>query len=406
VNARAGRFPLVDSLRAIAALAVLGTHAAFFAGAYGPGSAIGPYAQRLDVGVTIFFVISGFLLYRPFVKARMSGERPPATGPYAWRRFLRIVPAYWVALTVTAVSLGTAGVFTPSGIPTFYGLAQTYRESTISGGLTQAWTLSIELAFYAFLPLYALALRRLVPGRGVRTEAAGLVALVAASEVWKVAVLAGGDPEQVHISPALLALPAWWDHFAIGMGLAVLTVWIERRGRPPRWVAALDRFPTGAWLVAALAFWAVSTHIGIGDEFFGPVSNRQYLLRAGLYGVIALGLVLPAVVGDPTRGLPRRVLGWRVLGWLGLVSYGIYLWHDAVLEQLARWDFGSVTIVHPYAQWPLAGLAGATLLAAVSYYAVERPALGLKRLAGRRDPSPGEAIAEPAPVMSPAPGEG
>ena len=69
MSARAVRFPLFDSLRAIAALAVVGTHAAFFAGAYGDGSVVAPYAARLEVGVTIFFLISGFLLYRPFVAA-------------------------------------------------------------------------------------------------------------------------------------------------------------------------------------------------------------------------------------------------------------------------------------------------------------------------------------------------
>src|SRR3954451_5306241 len=98
------RFPLVDSMRAIAALAVFGTHVAFFMGAY-DGSPIGPYAQRLDVGVTGFFLISGFLLYRPFVLARQGGDALPAVGAYAWRRGLRIAPAYWVALTVSALLL-------------------------------------------------------------------------------------------------------------------------------------------------------------------------------------------------------------------------------------------------------------------------------------------------------------
>ena len=148
MNARADRFPLVDALRAIAALAVLGAHAAFFGGAYDGHTALGPYAQRLDVGVTVFFLISGFLLYRPFLLARVDGEAAPATGAYAWRRFLRIVPAYWLALSVTVLALGTPGVFTADGLPTYYGLAQTYRTATIGGGLTQAWTLSIELAFY------------------------------------------------------------------------------------------------------------------------------------------------------------------------------------------------------------------------------------------------------------------
>src|SRR2546421_327911 len=149
MSARADRFPLVDALRAIAALAVLGTHAAFFGGAYEGHTALGPYAQRLDVGVTVFFLISGFLLYP--------------------------------------------------------------------------------------------ALQRRWPGGVLRTELLGLLALALVSEAWKAAVLAQGNPAQVHIDPALLALPAYLDHFALGMALALLTVWIERRGRAPRWVGLLDR---------------------------------------------------------------------------------------------------------------------------------------------------------------------
>src|SRR6476661_10432506 len=108
MNARATRFPLLDSLRAIAALAVLATHAAVFAGLEtSGGTTTGQYAARLDAGVAVFFVISGCLLYRPFARARLTGAQTPATGPYAWRRFLRIFPAYWVALILITVLFGT-----------------------------------------------------------------------------------------------------------------------------------------------------------------------------------------------------------------------------------------------------------------------------------------------------------
>src|ERR1041385_2928445 len=106
MNVRAGRFPLCDSLRAIAALAVLTTHAAFFSGAViGGQAALRPYLARLDVGVTIFFLISGFLLYRPFARAHLREGHAPRTLAYGWRRVLRIVPAYWLALTITTIWL-------------------------------------------------------------------------------------------------------------------------------------------------------------------------------------------------------------------------------------------------------------------------------------------------------------
>jgi peptidoglycan/LPS O-acetylase OafA/YrhL len=111
------------------------------------------------VGVTIFFVISGFLLYRPFVLAQLQEERLPRVRSYAVRRFLRIVPCYWVALTVVALVLGLDDVFTASGIPTYYGFLQAYSDDTFAGGIGQAWTLCVEVAFYAFLPVWAVFMR-------------------------------------------------------------------------------------------------------------------------------------------------------------------------------------------------------------------------------------------------------
>ena len=367
------RFPLVDALRAVAALAVLGTHAAYFAGAAAPGSDVGRYAQRLDVGVAVFFLISGFVLYRPFVLRRTRGEAAPSAGRYAWRRVLRLVPAYWIALTVSALWLGTSGVFTAEGALTFYGYGQTYREATIGGGLTQAWTLCIEVAFSVFVPLWAFAVRRARP----RTEALGLAGLVAVSVAWKVVVLGAGSAEQVRITPLLLALPAYLDQFALGMGLAVLTVWLQGRPSPPAWLRAFDRAPSLSWGVALIAFWAVSTRIGIGDRPFEPVTPAQYLARHALYTVVAVGLLLPAVIGTPGRGWVRRLLATRVLGWLGLISYGIYLWHLTGLALLDRWGFGSLPVPALVA-WPVAGLALAVAFAAASYYGVERPLLRLR----------------------------
>jgi peptidoglycan/LPS O-acetylase OafA/YrhL len=383
------RFPLIDALRAIAAIAVLGTHAAFFAGAEYDGSPLGHYTQRLEVGVSVFFVISGFLLYRPFLVARFERAGRPRTGAYAWRRFLRIVPAYWVALTLSTWWIGHHGVWSASGIPTYYGLAQTYRESTIAGGITQAWTLTIEIAFYACLPLFALAMSR-IPARDdrtlVRSEALGLLALVVVSAIWKVAVLLAGNHHQIEVTPLLIALPAYLDQFAIGMGLALLTVWLPRRDHASRPVELLDRAPWLPWVGAAVAFWAVSTQIGIGNRLFEPMSVSQYLERHYLYAAIAAGLVLPAVLGTSDRGWVRHLLGWRLLAWLGLVSYGIYLWHSTVFALLAKWGLGDLLNAgaESYLLWPLAGLGGAVVLAAASWYLIERPALSLKRLVRQR----------------------
>src|SRR5258708_3347975 len=94
-----GRLAGFDGLRALAALAIVVLHVTSATGAV-QATGAGRYFARLDVGVTIFFVISGFLLYRPFVRSHLDHARGAiALGSFWWRRALRIFPAYWVALT-------------------------------------------------------------------------------------------------------------------------------------------------------------------------------------------------------------------------------------------------------------------------------------------------------------------
>ena len=400
MNVRAERFPLVDSLRAIAALAVVGAHAALFAGLYTSDSALRPYALQLPSGVSVFFVISGFLLYRPFVRARLAGEPRPSSGAYAWRRFLRIAPAYWAALTVVTIWLSIETVYRPAWhAPLLYGFGQVYVPETGLAGLPQAWTLCVEVTFYAFLPLWALAVSRL----GWRTELAALAALFAAGFGWKVIALAQASPSDVGpfaSGPWLHTLPAFLDQFAVGMALAV----VSARGVPKRAEDALGHaWPW--WLLAAVAFWTVSTQIGLPAADIG---NGALLLQHELHTVIALGLLVPAVFGLAREGPVRRVLAWRPLLYVGLVSYGVYLWHYALVFDLSRgtndWmaDTLGLGAAGRFAALFAAGAAGAVAIATVSYYALERPALSLKRLVGPppEGRQPGEALEEPAPVTT------
>jgi peptidoglycan/LPS O-acetylase OafA/YrhL len=363
---RAGWFPLVDSLRAIAALAIVGYHVAFVLGALS-GEGAGAWFAQLQVGVPLFFAISGFLLYRPRVAAKLGEGRAPANGTYALRRALRIVPAYWVALVLIALVLGRDGVLEWPGGLLYFGLAQAYDADQFTGGIGQAWTLTVEVAFYAALPLLTLVARRLA---GLRGEALLLGGLVAVSVVWRMGVLALFDAGDTAYFPLLAALPAQLDFFAGGMALAVLSVTGARGGWPAwaPWGAAAAAFAT-------LALWT-------------PASAAAVLGGHTLQLVIALGLLAPAVIGVEAGGALRGALGWRPLVWVGLVSYGVYLWHLDVLRELA--DRGA-----PGAVVAGAGLVLTLALGAASWYAVERNAL---RLGRRRTGAATSAPAAPRPL--------
>ena len=408
MNERARHFPLFDSLRAIAFLAVLTTHAAVFANLEVPSARLAPFYARLDVGVDVFFVISAFLLYRPFVAARVDPEQPPLTRSFAWRRFLRVAPPYWLALTVVGLWIGAPSVFRLSHIPWFYGFAQIYNPDTFSlEGLPQAWSLCVEASFYIFLPLWAFGMRR-VRGRTraarVRAELIGVAVLVAFGIVYNAAI--GPPPGGRGMAPHF-ALPAFIDYFALGMGLAVLSVAFEGR-RVPAPLRAVERFPVAPWAVALLAFVAVSKWIGLSYVLLGieHATGAQNLGRHLLYGVVALGLVLPAVFGDPRRGVVRRILATRVLLYIGMVSYMAYLLEFAVMVQLQRWHFGRFAAkTSPY-MWFVVAAAMTIAIASVSWYLFEKPILRFKRLVPARAVERGEATLEPTAPAAAAIGSG
>jgi peptidoglycan/LPS O-acetylase OafA/YrhL len=382
MNVRSGRLPLFDSLRAIAVLCILAFHVGPAAGLNVGDHVLTRLVSRLDVGVWIFFVISGTLLYRPFVRARLRGKPVPHAGAYAWRRFLRIVPAYWLALTAISIWLARPDVFTATGIPTYYGFAQIYSGDTaiFGQGLGQAWSLCIEVVFYVFLPVFAFAMRAL-PGRTpkarLRGELVMLAALFLGSTLWKVWVLSTLDSPTVLYSTALYALPAYLDLFALGMGLALLSVWYEDRDDLPLPLRLVDRWPSLSWLVAAVAFAVVCT--GIGLSHFESFPHTTYLERNLLNCAVAVGLVLPAVIGDQARGVVRGLLANRALLFLGLVSYGIFLYQTAVVVQLTRWGLGRPGTTLGFIGWMLVAGAATTLLASISYFGMERWILRLKR---------------------------
>jgi len=242
------------------------------------------------------------------------------------------------------------------------------------------------VAFYAFLPLFALLMTR-VRGASrrarLRTELMAVGALIVLGILYKLVVLAGADPDAVRITPALIALPAYLDQFGLGMLLAVITVGVAGRDRLPGALAIVERHPWLPWLVAVIAFWASATQLGIDTRFFAPVERDQYFLRHILYAVIGLGVLLPAVIGDPERGFVRRLLANPVLIYLGLISYGIYLYNLALISKLDDWGFGDDLPVHPYVEWVVVALAATTVVASVSWFALERPALRLKGRPGR-----------------------
>lgn len=374
-----GRFPTFEGLRALCALGVLAFHAGSFSGltsGASSSSAIGSWVRHLNVGVAIFFVLSGFLLFRPFVLAHLGDQPPPRRRTYAWRRLVRIFPAYWLALTVSVwvlhLELGDWW-----GHLRFFGLLQIYAGDTVLGGLVQAWSLCTELSFYLFLPIWAAALARVGGSvdRRVRAHYLGCALLYLGGLGFRAELRAGDH------AIGYAWLPANTDLFALGMGLAVASAAASVRRRAPGGLGrTVGELPAVAWLAALCCYGGV---VALRYPFgFSPPTVTQEVGRQVLFGAVAALVVAPGVFGNQDEGVVRRALRWRPLWAVGVVSYGVYLWHLTIMEKLVP----SLRPPGPAGPggppglpswWAVAGgtTAATVVVAAASWFALERPLL-------------------------------
>ena len=396
------RFPLFDGLRGIAVLTILVFHASEMTGRVGYG--LGGRAAEVfgSVAPILFFVISGFLLYRPYVAARWRGRSGPAVTRYARRRALRILPAYWVALTVLAIVPGIVGVFSGDWWR-YYGYLQVYARRTNGAGIPVAWTLCVEVVFYIALPLFSATVVLLA--RRARRRRSLM------SELWPIAVVAfGGLAVQLLASRQIvswlvaqsIAGQCLW--LCIGMTCAVLSVAAGYLPRLRRAGDAVGHHSELSWLVAAVAFAGLMALVPAGGLFglLAETYHVQALLttvaRIALTGLFVACLALPAILEAPRPGLPRRLLGWRPLILLGVISYSFYLYHFTVTQAIAfrhapAWfsgtSFGLLRHLHfaPTLVLFTLALVATMVVATISYRFVELPFLRLKEgpPGGRKD---------------------
>ncbi len=398
-ESRHTHFPCFDGLRAIAAGAVLLHHAGFATG-FSINQRFGQVLAHGDSGVAVFFLISGFLLYRPFVGRHLSERAPMSADRFWWRRGLRIFPGYWVALIGIYVLFGFAkgSLSTPGDFLTYFGLTQIYDTTRYFHGVNQAWTLATELSFYVFLPFYAFAIRavaRRFPLRKIRVEVLGLVSLVVICIVWRLAWFAY-DPFWTRYGPGQTSrpgpapfsslatqywLPSHFDLFALGMGLALVSVLVvNHRERVPSLVRIASWVGTKPWLwwgLAAVVYTFACYGAGLPRNLV-PLTGGQFFLRQALYGVTAFLLLLPAVFGEQDQGLVRRFLRWTPVAYFGLVSYGVYLWHQAWIGYVRESWLGQPPFAGPIIPVIVIATACSVVTASLSYYLVERPVLRFK----------------------------
>jgi peptidoglycan/LPS O-acetylase OafA/YrhL len=389
------RFAELDAVRGLAATAVVATHVAFQTGRYNSGPFDGALS-RLDFGVTLFFLLSGFLLFRPWLIARTHRRRTPASAGYLWRRALRILPAYWLAVVAAMVLIQDNDISSASTWVRHLTFTQIYGSGHLTHGLTQTWSLATEVAFYLCLPLFAaLLLGRRAAGWRPGRILTGLAGFELVTLGWL--TLVTHQPE-LQVRAASTWLPGHLGWFAAGMALAVVQVDSTRDGarehRPFAWVRdAGDNLPAN-WLIA-VGLFVLATGPLAGPRTLDAPTGWEAVAKHLLYGGAALFFLLPLVMAPLAGGPIRLVLALPPLRWLGEVSYGVFLYHLVVLHLVFRWTdrplFSGTGFLPVFALT----FAGAVIAATASYLLLERRALRAKSRFGR---GPSTIHAAPTPA--------
>ena len=317
--------------------------------------------HELRIGLVLFFVLSGFLLFRPWVASRLAPAKPgsPRLATYAVHRVGRIIPAYYLAIIGSALLLwplaGEPGVRLPpiEQLPLFFVFAQNQSAQTVMTLDPPMWTLAVEASFYALLPLLGwLALRapatRAGPGdRADRAARRG-------RDLQRAARPAGPAVDTLLQEPS-------------GDG-ALLRRRHARRGadRGAQARAAASRWRCSP--AARRSCWPTRcVHASL-------VSGSDMALRMRIVRDLPAAAGFAAIVAVAATFAPRA-LSWRPLAFTGVVSYGLYLWHVPLLLVLrATGLLPDTTLGAALVALPLSLLAGW-----LSFRFVERPAIAWSR---------------------------
>jgi peptidoglycan/LPS O-acetylase OafA/YrhL len=396
-----------DGLRAIAALMIFFGHVFVNAD---PGQAFENYGWakdvvgRLDLGLGLFFALSGYLITRPFLRSFILATKRPDVRRFARNRVLRIVPAFYVMAAIVLLRFGLDGAISPtpdnpSGTAPASGWWQvlsvfTFTQSYTGGSATlplgQAWSLDAEAAYYVAIPLAA-ALAYRLGGRITTAPARARAALVVIAGLGLASIyLRQGDGRSFS---ALTSPPLILYAFVPGIFLAALeplaAPYLRRHPqRATRLAWALFATAALAWVLYASWDYAAQT-----------TALHHALGRRALMAIAFSGAILAAVMTRQLgTGRSPRWLATRAIRWLGERSYAIYLFHVWVLfEVIAIIGTATSTTTLAIAMVAL-GLPLTLAVSELSWRFVEQPFLRRRVRWATGEPAPGPGTRPPGAV--------
>ncbi|MEF0942089.1 acyltransferase family protein [Rhizobium sp. BR 362] len=336
-------------------------------------------------GVTVFFVLSGFLLSRPFWLALDRAQPLPSLKIYAMRRAARILPGFWFALTVgfvlsfTIYGFPLDGELIGSYIAGVFLMSQWHWRTFFPvQGDGPLWSIPFETTCYVLLPIGFLLLLYAVPrSRSVLVSRLLWIGIIAVSLVghwlvvtylptdtvgrgWEYGFQGGAKEWMPRFNPI-----GFFAIFAIGM----LTAGIQTI-LPARRSAVYDII--GA-LAIVMGAWQLPQSIGGASEGYAWLGIPYQFPLLPLAAAVALATL-------PQSLLLAKLLDNRLSRYVATVSFGVYIWQDIVLTlatTLFPWTFGTGSN-DVLGGWITSSLVATVIVFAIgtaSYFFLERPVI-------------------------------
>lgn len=342
--------PQLDALRAIAVFLVLLEH--WFQGEFWF-----KFIPTGMIGVTLFFVLSGFLISEILMNSRNDSDgkghgKAHSIKQFYIRRTLRIFPIYYLTLFILLL-------FNIENIRHIFGWFLFYvsniyffRIQTWAGSLSHLWTLSVEEQFYLMWPFVILFIRK-----DYLLKIIILITLIGPAFRLMLFISGGGSETSIPFDQILT--PSCMDSFGLGALLAYYRTYVDKKFR-------LNNLPAKIFFIVSASFFAVSLFADTGIP--GAVFFKTSVSLLSLYAISG------ASIGF--GGYGRYVLQNPILLYLGKISYGLYLFHNFV-PQICR-AAGIPVIINPYLNFLLQSVI-LIIIASFSWFVIEKPVNNLKR---------------------------
>jgi len=363
------RLDVLDGLRGIAILMVVWWHLWLFSWLT-PNFTLFGHPMSLTLipgtglmGVELFFFISGFVLFYPYARHLFEGKPLQTVKDFAYRRFIKIVPSYVIALVAALLLLWSFSSVREAvwQVVTHLLFIHIFWTDTWVGINGVLWSLGVEIQFYLVFPLICMAFRRWPLGT--------YAAMVAVAVLYRTAL--GRDHANDYV--IMGQMPAYLDLFADGMLAAWVFVFARSR------VAGIERYRWLALLVALAAaggLYALLQNLlpQIWAEAYQPWQSTNRLYFGALLAVFTVASLF-------AYRWWHAVIANRLFVFLGIISYNLYLWHNVIMLAMLKYHIPRSRLPNPHGDehwkwvYTVWSVVLSLLVSTFITYAIERPLL-------------------------------